>query len=193
MSNFKYQISNEKKNFPYFRNWKLETCLPAGKVGNSVGFTIIELLVVISILAVLSAVSIASFSSYNNSQKLSTNALAVKNMMQFAKSQALSQVNTCTPGQTLVGYKFLACCQGASCPMCLSSNTYEVDIVCSGGSSFIKGDKLPSDITFDTTNSTSYSFLFNTLSGTVTGSGNLLLKQGSSQKTISVSSTGVIQ
>ncbi|HSW88353.1 MAG TPA: prepilin-type N-terminal cleavage/methylation domain-containing protein [Candidatus Saccharimonadales bacterium] len=159
----------------------------------SSGFTVIELLVVISIMAVLSVVSIASFSTFNSSQRLNTTALNVKSMMQYAKSQALSQINSCTAGQSLVGYKVLACCQGSGCPVCLSSNSYEVDVVCSGGSAFVKGENLPSGVTFDTTNSTSYSFLFNTLSGSVTGTGNLILKQSSTAKTISVSSTGVIQ
>ncbi|HSW96776.1 MAG TPA: prepilin-type N-terminal cleavage/methylation domain-containing protein [Candidatus Saccharimonadales bacterium] len=160
---------------------------------NQKGFTVVELLIVISIMAVLSVVSIASFSTFNNSQQLNTAALNVKNMMQYAKSQALSQINTCTAGQTLVGYKLLACCQGGSCPVCLSNNSYEVDVVCSGGSTFVKGENFPNGVTFDTSNSTSYSFLFNTLSGTVTGTGNLILKQSNVTKKISVSSTGVIQ
>lgn len=160
---------------------------------NSYGFTIIELLIVISIMMVISVVSIASFSSYNTTQKLTTTTLALKNMLQYAKSQSLSQVNTCSAGQTLTGYKVLACCQGSSCPVCLSTHDYEVDTVCSGGSVFAKGEDFPANIVFDTTNSTSYSYLFNTLTGNVTGAGSVMLKQGSAQKTISVSATGVIQ
>src|SRR5476651_1396207 len=98
---------------------------------NSYGFTIIELLIVISIMMVISVVSIASFSSYNTTQKLTTTTLSLKNMLQYAKSQSLSQVNTCPAGQTLTGYKVLACCQVSSCPVCLSTYDYEVDTVCS--------------------------------------------------------------
>src|SRR5579859_5528841 len=103
------------------------------------GFTILELLVVISIIMVIAMVSIAGLSSYGDAQKLETATLGMKNMLQYTKSQVISQVNTCPAAQTLLGYKFLACCQGGSCPVCLSTKSYEVDSVCSGSSKFING------------------------------------------------------
>lgn len=157
------------------------------------GFTMIELLVVFAIMAVLSILSIASFSSYNTIQKLTTTMLDVKTSLQYAKSQTASQVNICASGQQFVGYKVLLCCQGGSCPTCLSQNDYEVDIVCSGGSSFVSGKKLPQGITIDKTNATSFSVLFSPLSGAVTGAGTFVLKQGAVSKNIGINALGVIQ
>lgn len=114
-------------------------------------------------------------------------------MLQYAKAQSSSQVNTCPVGQTLTGYQVLACCQGTKCPVCSGKNDYEVDIVCSGGTTFLKGDNLPTGTVFDTKNSTSYSYLFNTLTGSVTGVGTLIITQGGAQKSLSVSTAGVIQ
>ena len=157
------------------------------------GFTLIELLAVISILMVLSVLSIASFSSYATSQKLSTAALDIKNTLQYAKAEAGNQLTTCSSGQQFLGYKVLACCQGNGCPTCLSTKDYEVDIVCSGGTSLDNGKDLPQGISFDTSHSTSFSFLFNPLSGSVTGAGTLVVQQGNSTKNILISATGVIQ
>jgi Tfp pilus assembly protein FimT len=170
-------------------NFKLQT----SKNQREEGFTLIELLVTFSLLAVISIVSIASFSAYNTTQKLTNGILDVKNTLQYAKSQTVSQANTCQSGQHFIGYKVVACCQGGSCPVCLSTNNYEVDLVCSGGASLVSGKNLPQGVTLDTTNSTSFSFLFNSLSGNVTGAGVIILKQGNVSKNITVSSIGVIQ
>src|SRR5437879_989228 len=109
MSNIKCQISNQKQE--WFTTITLDNC----------GFTIIELLLVFSLLAIISVISFASFSAYNTSQKLATATLDLKNTLEYAKSQTASQVNTCASGQQFLGYKVLMCCQGGSCPTCLSS------------------------------------------------------------------------
>lgn len=157
------------------------------------GFTFIELLIVIAVMAILSAISVASFSSYATAQKLTTNVFDVKNTLQYAKSQAMSQANTCPTGQQFIGYKVLVCCQGNSCPSCLSPNNYEVDLVCSGGDSFVNGKKLSQGITIDVANTTTFSILFSPLSGMATGAGTILFKQGTSSKSIIINGVGVIE
>ncbi len=198
MSNFTFQLPNSK-----FYTSCLLRCLQTGyslcaakfKKNTQRGFTIIELLVVISIMAIIAVVSIASFSSYNTSQKLTTAALNVKNMLQYAKSQAASQVNTCPGSQQFAGYEVLMCCTQAGCPTCNNTKnySYETDIMCSGGNTFVSGENLPVGVTVDTKNSTTLKLQFAPSFGNVTGAGTVIVKQGTSQKSIVISSTGVIQ
>src|SRR5438128_261288 len=135
------------------------------------GFTIIELLIVISLISVLSIVSIASFSSFNNTQQLTSTALDLKNILQQAKAQVFSQVDTCPSGQSFKGYEVLVCCSSsASCKTCNSlsnpsSDGYELDLVCSSSVSPLKGKAAPKGISIDTSagKTTTYTVLFNSL------------------------------
>lgn len=167
------------------------------------GFTLVELLIVFTILGTLGVVSIASFSSYNTSQQLNSAALDLKNTLEYAKSQAVSQVFTCPANNQLMGYRFNACCTGATCPTCSSTGyDYEVDEVCSNGAvtttPVVTTKKLPKGISFVVGGSGgpyTYSFTFNPLSGNVTsGAGTFQIQQGTSAtKSISVSGSGVIE
>lgn len=75
----------------------------------SAGFTLIELMVVISISAVLGVFGIAGFNNYNQAQVLQTSSNEVVAMLNLAKSRAQSQVRlgtTCgsASSPTLDGY-----------------------------------------------------------------------------------------
>lgn len=72
----------------------------------SQGFTLIELMVALSVTSVLGILSIAGFTSYNQTQILQSATDDVVSMLNLAKSRALSQVNSekCTAG-ALSGYR----------------------------------------------------------------------------------------
>lgn len=70
------------------------------------GFTLIELLVVISIMAILTSLGIASYATYNSNQLVQIAAADVVNLMNTAKSRAISQVKPEECGErSLTEYK----------------------------------------------------------------------------------------
>ena len=105
----------------------------------SSGFTLIELIVVISVAAVISVIGIAAFVSYNQTQSLNTTAADIANMFSVAKSRAASGVKPTTGPcftQTLDGYRI-----SITIP-----RTYKLDAVCPSGISNILTSILPSTI-----------------------------------------------
>jgi type II secretory pathway pseudopilin PulG len=148
----------------------------------SSGFTLLELVVVFSVIIILSTIGIAAFSTYAKIQSVQQSALQLYSTLGLAKSRASSQVKPaqCT-GQTLNGYKVI---------VTTSTNSYELDVVCSGFSYKIIGYVLSPGITFDLTRTTSTSFYFPIISSGVQGAGTLVLTGYSQSKTITVNSVG---
>ena len=71
------------------------------------GFTLIELMIAVSITAILGALSIAGFANYNQTQVLQTSANEVTTMLNLAKSRSQSQIKSselCPSNNTLDGY-----------------------------------------------------------------------------------------
>src|SRR5437773_10999721 len=62
-------------------------------ISSEEGFTILELLVVLSILMFITIPAIVGYVSYANSQNVNNAALDIKNMLITAQSRALSIVN----------------------------------------------------------------------------------------------------
>lgn len=133
----------------------------------SKGFTLLELIIVISLLAILLAGGVASFISYNRAQSLNTAALDVMTMLNKAKSRAQSQVkpSDCA-NQSLAGYKVtisVLSSRGAYpyvlYAVCVQSNVL-TDF-------FIESKTLPENINFNGTTKTS--FLFQVISGGISG------------------------
>jgi len=58
------------------------------------GFTLIELLVIFSVVAVLSGVGVVSLSSYSQAQQLAQSSNSIKLIIQEARSNSISSVNT---------------------------------------------------------------------------------------------------
>lgn len=152
------------------------------------GFTLIELIVVISITAVLSVIGIASFVNYSRAAALNAGVSDVVNMLQVAKSRAQTQVKQdgglCeTP--ILKGYRVT---------ISISEKTYKLDVVC--GSNITSPvvsyqKKLPDALSFGDTTPTSIEF--SVLNGAVIGSGNIKINgYNDAFKTITVDPIGNI-
>lgn len=103
------------------------------------GFTIIELLVVLSIMMILSGIGFAGFYTYSRSQAVEQTAQDIKLQIEKAKFSALSQVKpeSCSDSTTLTGYRFR-----------ISGNTYIVAAYCSGVEQDIEVNNLPSNLIF---------------------------------------------
>lgn len=126
------------------------------------GFTLIELIVVVSILTVLSTLGIAAFINYSRTQALNEAVSDVATMLQTAKSRAQSQVKPTSgacASSPLDGYRVT---------FSSASPTYKLEVVCGGNtlSPPIETKNLPQDIAF--VNLTSeIPLLFEVLSGRV--------------------------
>lgn len=163
------------------------------------GFTLIELVIVFSILAIVSTVGIAAFVNYTNSQKLRNTTLDIKTLLQQARSQSSSQINTCANGTAFQGYVVQVCCAtgAAKCfADCAIGNDVELDILCSGTYTTVQnsGRQLPSGVTIDSVGTTNGSYQFIPITGGVMQSGAIVLDGTSNSKqTITVTNAGIIQ
>ena len=143
------------------------------------GFSLIELLVVISIIGVVFTAGIVSFVSYGRKQAVNSATLDVVTNLNIAKSQARNQVKPSECNNNIFqGYQVYID----------DSNTYVLSAMCGGSSYATKTYKISPDsakkITFSPP-SLAKTFLFRPLSGVVafnTTSGN--------QSTIVVSGYG---
>lgn len=115
-------------------------------IRKSRGFTLIELMVVISISAILGTVGIAAYVNYNNAQVLQTSTNEVVTMLNLAKSRAQSQVKigtNCEFKMTLEGYKVVITASGRNYEYALKSRCSEAD-----SQPPLKTKSLPKDISF---------------------------------------------
>jgi len=147
------------------------------------GFTLIELIVVLSVAAVISVIGIAAFVSYSQSQSLNTAAADIANMFSVAKSRAASGVKPTTAPcsiDTLNGYQI---------SISIASSTYKLDAVCPSGITTILTSRLPSTISFS--NPTDATFFFAVLTGGFTKSSDTISLSGfGKSKSITVDSLG---
>lgn len=215
MTNIQYPISNKKHLA--FGIWHLKFDIPRKR---DVGFTLIELIIVLGLVAILASIGIASYVTYSRKAQFASSISSFKTFLFTARSKALAQVkegSICgsNSSYTLQGFQVLLCCSGVKCPTsCHTSNIdYELDITCTDSSSnqyvsTVLSGKFPSSlitgdkISVDSSNTTSTSFLFTAVDAAVTnaagqsiytGPGYVTLQgYGQSQK-ITVSQTGVIQ
>ena len=158
--------------------------LPAGKAGrkSQFGFTLIELIVVLSVAAVISLIGIAALVSYSQSQSLNTAASDIANMFNVAKSRAASQVKPSSCSGTLNSYRI---------SISIINKTYQLDAVCSSGDSLILTNTLPSNISFDSASSPTFSF--SVLTGGFTRSGTIVLKGFGETKNVIVDPSGNVR
>jgi type II secretory pathway pseudopilin PulG len=113
-------------------------------LSSQMGYSLIELLVIISIMGVISTVSIASFVTFTNTQSLDGAASDVANYYTLARQRSLSQIkpSQCTAAESLNGYKVV---------INTVASTYQFSGMC-GASVYIIGQKkLPPNITFANT------------------------------------------
>lgn len=167
MSKLKCQISNKSQAKAVFR------------IGNSEGgFTLIELIVVITVIGILSTVGVASFVEYSRSQTIRTAVAEYITILNTAKSRTFSQVkgSNCQT-KVINGYSVTV----------TSATSYRFDEVCGGSSFLIESKTLPSTLTF----SEPYpSFLFRVLTGGVTGHGTATINGYGRSEVITVTAAG---
>ncbi len=142
------------------------------------GFTLIELMVALSITAVLGIFGIAGFTKYNQIQVLQSSADNLVNTLNLARSRAISQIKPSDCIGQLGGYSVV-----------ISSNTtYELNIVCSGEDFVIQRTILPDKITFT---KDSARIFFPVLSREVIGAGTIELSGYGQKKNIIISENGI--
>ena len=147
------------------------------------GFTIIEIIVVFAVIAVLSTIGVASFVNYNRIQTLQTAAADFTSTLNLAKSRSLSQVKPAEcASQVLDGYRV---------NISLSSNSYTLETICSGFSYRIQSRNLPQNVTFQSSQPTS--FFFPVIAGGVSGAGTVVLSSFGQTKSITVDEIGGIK
>ena len=153
--------------------------------GRQRGFTLIELMVVLSVTAVLGTLGVAGFINYNQVQVLQSSANDVATMLNLAKSRSQSQIKPTSlcPTQSLDGYKLIIAADSEG-----KYRKYTLYIRCSGADIKVsQQDKtLPSDLTFS-----SYpSFLFPVVKGGVQTADQVVISGYGRSKTIIVNSLG---
>lgn len=112
-------------DFPY--------SLKISSPGKSRGFTLIEIIVVVTIMMILSTTGIASFVTYTRTQDLTNGTQNFVTVLQVAKASAASQVkpnsDNCSSSRPLDGY---AVTINPGNGYTAGSNTYSVAPVCRG-------------------------------------------------------------
>lgn len=150
------------------------------------GFTLIELMIVLSVTAVLGTLGIAGFTSFNQTQILQTSANEVVTMLNLAKSRALSQVklgSSCSaPSQILEGYNV---------DISITNNSYTLSSRCFEATNNLDTKTLPQNVTFETPDTFPTSFFFPVLSGGAQKTpGKIVITGFGRNKTIIVNSLG---
>lgn len=147
------------------------------------GFTLIELMVVITITAVLGTLGIAGFINYNQTQVLQTSSNEVATMLNLAKSRAQSQIKPsalCPSLNSLSGYTVVI----------TAPSSYWLELNCSNGSHPTineQSKKLPTNLSF----SDNLSFFFPVQTGGVQTAGLIVISDPNGKtKTIMVNSLG---
>jgi prepilin-type N-terminal cleavage/methylation domain-containing protein len=158
------------------------------------GFTLIELIVVITVIVILSSIGMVAFVSYAHTQALDQATNDLLNSLNTAKALSLSQLKTlskngqshaCLSSENLVGY-------GIS--INTSNNTYSLYMTCSSSGDFNTDawkTTLVNNITFNSSSTNISSVFFPVLTGGIVtkGSGNadtIVLTSYSMTKTISI-------
>ena len=171
-------MSNKKNNSELrITNYELRT-------GNSLeGFTLIELILAVSLIVIVSAVSMIGFTQYNDAQQLRNAALNVMLVLQQAKSKAQSQVKpdniaACVTNR-LESYRVQ-----------FTSTTYELNVVCASTATLIQSKQLPLGITINPASTAEFNFMI--LNGSV-NQGSVTINRGAAQTTITVDKMGNIK
>jgi len=146
------------------------------------GFTLVEILIVISLMAILMLTSIVTFSSFTKSQSFQTSISDVIALLNKAKSKSLNQVKPAECEEDSVkGYQVV---------FTASSSSYDLAVVCGDYTHILEEKKLPSQITF-TEGSADYIF-FNVATGVVDSPAEVTITGFDKSKTIVVDGVGNI-
>lgn len=143
------------------------------RVKHRSGFTIIELLAVISLIAIISGIGFASLVSYSRSQVLSQAAEDVKQTITEAKFDSLSNVKPviCNSSDFLDSYTLYICSNGANSAVCstesISNNKgYFISAKCGNKTQTVQKKSVASNLSI---NSSCQTLKFDALSATFSG------------------------
>ena len=151
------------------------------------GFTLIELVISLTIIAVLSTIGIAAFVNQSRTSALQSGVSDFVSTLNVAKSRAMSQVKPSICVGDLEGYT-VTVVQPAT-------NSFKLYVNCGGNDFPISAEKFPANVTFGTGNgeTTSFSFFFSVLTNSVQGAGQVTIKGYGSSKVVVVDSAGNIK
>jgi prepilin-type N-terminal cleavage/methylation domain-containing protein len=115
------------------------------------GFSLIELLVTITLISLLSGVGFVSFVSYSRRQTVNQAALNIKQTIDLARFNALSFVKppSCESDEQLESYRVNFCALNAICQSGSPEVDYEVVVVCGGGQNVVATAELPGDVSME--------------------------------------------
>ena len=157
----------------------------------SLGFTLIELVVVFSVIIIVSTLGIASNVSYSRAQTLQQASNEFVTVLNTAKARSGSQIkptSQCTAVSALNGY---------SVTVNIAARSYALNVICSGVTTPLSTTTLPNGVSFNSATgnpaTTTTSVTFSVLTGGVIGSGNIVLSAFGSSKTVTISQVGGIQ
>ena len=163
---------------------------------NLSGFTLIEILITLSIMSVLSLFGIISYREFNQSKIIDSAGHQVQDVLILARSRANTQVKpavtACSEeleGRELYGYKVSFCSDN-----CATTQNFDISVLCGAsgeysqkiGNSYI----LPQGVTF--TSSLPQSVVFKVLTGDVIGAQEIQISGYGASRVVSISQTGVI-
>jgi len=151
------------------------------------GFTLIELMVVLSIAAILGTLGIAGFVTYNQIQVLQSSANDLVATLNLARSRAQSQVKPSLCEPTLQGYKV---------DISISDKNYTLSTICPDQTvrqNTVYTKSLPTGVSFEddpaiATQSTT--FTFPVLVGGVKEAGKITLSAYQRSKVITINALG---
>jgi len=154
---------------------------------NKHGFTLIELVIAITVIATLSTIGIAAFVSQSKASALQSGAAEFYSVLNVAKSRAMSQVkpdNLCI-GRTLEGYSVAID----------STTTFKLYVNCGGNEFLVSSENLPENITFASNppDTTSTNFFFGVLTNNVQGSGKVTIRGYDNSKVLDIDGAGNIK
>ncbi len=112
--------------------------------GTPKGFTLIEIIVAVTILLVITSVGISNYSGYNQGETVRQTALTVKNDLRYLQGKALS------------GDKPAGCTKLTGWQMSFTATTYTTEATCTNGAVAItqRTTPLPRTVTFSPVPST---------------------------------------
>lgn len=160
---------------------------------NSKGFTLIELLVIFSVVAVLSGVGVVALSTYSQAQQLTQASNNMKLLLQEARANAISSVNTTTNSDGQVATCGARKIAGYIVSTNINLNSIELSMLCEGSPSSsvsVRVYELPSVITISSSTTCS-DIIFDALTATASGVPCVINISGfNEEKSISVDSGG---
>lgn len=150
------------------------------------GFSLLEMIIVLSVLTILATIGIASFSSGSKTASMETASSDVVSVFQLARSRAISQVK---PDDVMVCNGELL---GYEVDIDTNTNEYALKVACGSreNSNVIVNKVLPNNVTFNSSSQTS--FFFPILTGNVEGSGVVTINGYGMTRSITIDTVGGI-